>query len=232
MSLPDTKHFILERFPQARFFEHKENIGYSRCVNKGIEESKGAYLLVLNSDLVVENNAIETMLNYIKKNPDIGILAPRLCYFNGEHQQSYFRFYTPTTIIARRTIFGRLAYFKKIEDEFLMRESNPNQIQTPDWVMGSAMMTSREAVEKIGGMDADNFFMYFEDVDWCRRFWHAGYKVVYYPSAIMYHYLGRGSKSKLGIFDALLNKKTHWHIQSAIRFFRKYKDMSQKKNVR
>ncbi len=229
-TLSNTATLMRERYPQITFFPHKENVGYSKLVNKGLESANGSYILILNSDLVVGKGAIQTMLAYLKQHPDIGILAPRLKYFNNEHQQSYFRYYTPATIVARRTFLKRLSYFKKVEDDFLMKDRNPEELQTPDWVMGSAMLTHRDAVEKVGPMDAERFFMYFEDVDWCRRFWHAGYKVVYYPKAIMYHYLGRGSKSRLGIFDALFNKKTHWHIKSAIRFFLKYRDMSQKKS--
>ena len=80
-------------------------------------------------------------------------------------------------------------------------------------------------LEKVGMMD-ERFFMYFEDVDWARRFWHNGYKVVYYPNSIVYHYHGRGSKSRLGLLDAIFNRKTRWHIASAFKFFLKYRNLT------
>jgi GT2 family glycosyltransferase len=87
--------------------------------------------------------------------------------------------------------------------------------------MGSAMMTSRKAVEKVGLMD-DNFYMYFEDVDWCRRFWENGYKVVYYPLARMFHYHGKGSASQSALKAVFLNRLTREHIKSAVKYFWKY----------
>lgn len=218
---------IEENYPETVFLPLKENLGYSRGVNIGIQRSTGAYLLILNPDIIVTEGAISKMLDYIKKHRDIAVIGPKMMNFNGSPQRTFFSFYKLTTIIARRSFLGRIRPFKKILREFLMLDADDTKIQTPDWVMGSAMMLSREAVNKVGGMD-EKFFMYFEDVDWCRQFWHNGYKVVFYPEAVMYHYYQRESKSKLGIFDALFNRKTRWHIKSAVRFFWKYKDLKQK----
>ena len=135
------------------------------------------------------------------------------------------------TILVRRSFLGNIGPFKKILDDFLMTGTDTNKIQTPDWIMGSAMMVKRKAVEKVGLMD-ERFFMYFEDVDWARRFWHNDYKVVYYPEAIMYHYHQRESKSRLGIFDALFNRKTRWHINSGIKFFIKYRNLTRTNDQR
>lgn len=230
MTDAETKRMVCDRFSHLKFIEHPENVGYSVVVNDALKISRGEYILILNCDVIPQENSIEKMFNYIKDRTKVGMVGPKLLHFNEQHQQSIFRYYTPSTILARRTPLGKLPYFKRIEAEFLMKDVNHNEIQTPDWIMGSSMMISRTALEKVGLMDNDNFFMYFEDVDWCRRFWDNGFVVVYYPNAIMYHYLGRGSKSKLGIFDAIFNKKTHWHIKSAINFFWKYSNTTSKKS--
>ena len=83
------------------------------------------------------------------------------------------------------------------------------------------MMTSRKSVEKVGEMD-ENFYMYFEDVDWCRRFWEVGLKVVYYPYAKMYHYHGKGSASMNPVKAVFFNKLTREHIKSGLKYFWKY----------
>ena len=132
--------------------------------------------------------------------------------------------------MVRRSLRGGIKPFKRGLDEFLMADADPDKIQTPDWIMGSAMMVRREAVQKVGLMD-ERFFMYFEDVDWCRRFWHNGYKVVYNPGAAMNHYHQRESKSRWGILDALFNQKTRWHINSALKFFWKYRNLRKVLNV-
>ncbi len=230
MTMHETQLMIHERYPKVIFLPFQENIGYSRCVNAGLNRAEGQYILIINSDVIITPQAIDHMLAMIKQHPDIGLLGPRLLNFNDTPQRSYFRFYTPSTILARRTFLGKLPYFKKVESHFLMDDTDPSQIQTPDWIMGSVMLTHRKAIEKVGYMDAKNFFMYFEDVDWCRRFWHNGYKVVYYPQVVMYHYLGRASKSKFGIFDIIFNKQTRWHITSAITFFIKYRTLDRLKS--
>jgi N-acetylglucosaminyl-diphospho-decaprenol L-rhamnosyltransferase len=230
-AIRETRDMIEEKYPEIIFVPFKENLGYSRGVNIGIQKSKGKYLLVLNPDIITTKGAILKMLWYVKKHPDIAVVGPKMMNFNGLPQKTFFSFYKPATIMARRSFLGKIwpfkKPFKKMLDEFLMADADDSKIQTPDWVMGSAMMLNREAISKVGGMD-ERFFMYFEDVDWCRRFWHNGYKVVFYPEAVMFHYYQRESKSRLGIFDALFNQKTRWHIKSAIRFFWKYRNLTQK----
>ncbi len=189
------------------------NIGYARGVNAGLRETIGDYRLILNPDAVITAGAVQKMLAYMDQHPDIGILGPQLRYFNDEHQRSYFRFYRPSTILARRTPLRYLRYFKNIEREFQMLDTDPTKIQAPDWILGAAMLARASAVAEVGLMD-ERFFLYFEDVDWCRRFWHNGYKVVYYPHAIFYHYYPRASSN---LSHAML-----WHIQSAFKFFLKY----------
>jgi len=87
--------------------------------------------------------------------------------------------------------------------------------------MGSAMMVSRNAIKKVGKMDS-NFFMYFEDVDWCWRFWEKNLRVVYYPLVEVYHYHGKQSANQSALSAIIFNKYTRIHIFSAIRFFLKH----------
>ena len=227
----ESKDIVHERAPEAKYLGFKKNLGFGRGVNIGIKNSSGKYILILNPDIIIKDDAISKLLSFIKKHPDIGMVGPQLRNFNGTIQKSYFSYYKPMTILVRRSFLGNIGPFKKILDDFLMVDSNPDKIQTPDWIMGSAMMVSREAIEKVGLMD-ERFFMYFEDVDWARRFWHNDYKVVYYPEAIMYHYHQRESKSRLGIFDALFNRKTRWHINSGIKFFIKYRNLTRTNDQR
>lgn len=195
----------------------KRNLGFARGVNEGLKVTTGEYRLILNPDALITAGAVRKMIAYMDAHPDIGLMGPQLKYFNGEHQRSYHRFYTPLTVIARRTWLG--SFFKKIVDDFMMADTDPDKIQTPDWVLGAAMLVRASAIETVGLMD-ERYFLYFEDVDWCKRFWHNGYKVVYFPDAIVYHYYPRES-SRWGVFDVLFNHRTRWHIMSAIRYFLK-----------
>ena len=166
--------------------------------------------------------SVDILLGYLKSNPDVGLVGPRLLNFDGNPQNSCFRFYTPTTILYRRTFLGKFGFSKKKINQFLLKGKNLDKPLEVDWIMGSALMTSRKAVEKVGLMDDNFFIFYFEDVDWCRRFWENGLKVVYYPYAKMYHYHGKGSASMNPLKAMFLNKLAREHIKSGLKYFWKY----------
>ncbi|NTV41207.1 MAG: glycosyltransferase family 2 protein [Candidatus Moranbacteria bacterium] len=220
-TLEDTEMIMREDYQDVKFFPFKENVGFQALIKKGIEESVGKYLLLLNGDIIVTKASIENLLEFIKSDDVMGMVGPKLLNFDGSLQYSCSRFYHPITIIYRRTFLGYFSFAKKHIDWFLMKECDHNKTMEVDWLMGSALMVTRQAVEKVGFMDP-GYFMYMEDVDWCRRFWENKYKVVYYPQAVMHHYHGRGSAKGGVIRSLLLNRLTWVHIFSAIRYFKKF----------
>ncbi|MCX6766454.1 MAG: glycosyltransferase family 2 protein [Candidatus Moranbacteria bacterium] len=217
----DLEMMMREDFSEIRFFPHKDNLGFLGLVNEGIEHAKGSYYLILNDDIVIKNKSADILLEYLKNNPTVGIIGPKLLNFDGKFQFSCFRFYTPLIILYRRTFLGKLKFAQKRINYFLYKGRDHDKPMDVDWVMGSAMMTSRKAVGKVGLMDR-TFFMYFEDVDWCRRFWENKYKVMYYPFAQMFHYHRKGSASQ-GLLKAAFNRLTRNHIQSVMKYFWKYR---------
>lgn len=217
----DTEMLMREEFPKIPFFPFKENVGFQAMVKKGIENSSGQYLLILNGDIIVTEDSVQKMLAFLKKDTSIGMIGPKLLNFNGTLQISCFRFYKPWTIVYRRTPLGRLPFAKKHLDWFLMNDYDHINAREVDWLMGSSLMVSRKALDKVGLMDPQ-YFMYMEDVDWCRRFWENGFKVFYYPEVSMHHYHGKGS-AKGGVIRSLLFNKYTWiHISSALKYFKKF----------
>ncbi len=219
----ETECEIKSKFTNIKFIASKENLGYAKSVNLGIKNAKGDYFLILNPDIIAKKDAIDKMLGFVKSQKNIGVLGPRLLNFNGSTQQSAFRFYSPMTIFLRRTFFGKTKLGKKHLDKFTLKDKNiltTNEPKTVDWLMGSSLLIPKDALKKVGGMD-EIFFMYFEDVDWCLRFWKNGYKVIYFPYAKMYHYHRQSSK-KSGIIKTLFNKMTKEHIKSSIKYFKKH----------
>lgn len=211
---------VAEEFPEVRYFGFKENLGYTRGVNHAFKVAKGDALFIINSDIVPLENSVEKLYEYLKAHPQIGLLGPKLLNFDGSFQQSCFRFYTPMTILCRRTFLGSFPGIKNVLDRFLAKDIDLNKTASADWLMGSALMVSRAAYAKAGPMD-EEFFLYMSDVDWPRRFWENGYIVVFYPAAEMYHYHRRESRSKLRILDAVFNLHTRQHIKDALRYFKK-----------
>ena len=217
----ETEPVLLENFPDIRYFPFQKNIGYAGGVNCGIKNSSGKYLLILNPDIIITAGAIPKMLAHLKQNPEIGMLGPRLLGFNGKIQNSRFSFYRPSTIIYRRTFLGKSFFGRKELSRFNLDNNQPTEPIYPDWIMGSAILTSRQAVEKVGPMD-ERFFLYFEDVDWAWRFWENGFKVQYFPEATMLHYHQRSSRVGFDFFDFFLRREARWHISSALKYFFKH----------
>ncbi len=217
---PDTEHVATGEFKDIRYIPFKENIGYTRGANEALKAAQGDAIFLANSDIVPLEGSLERLYEYLKEHPEIGLLGPRLLNFDGSFQQSCFRFYTPLTIVCRRTFLGKLPFIKNVLRRFLLEDKDMNHSMPVDWLMGSALLVSRTAFKAVGGMD-ENLFLYMSDVDWPRRFWENGYAVVYYPRATMYHYHRRESRGALDVLDALFNRQTRQHIKDAIYYFKK-----------
>jgi GT2 family glycosyltransferase len=206
----------LMQFRNNHYIPYTENTGYTRGVNEGIRKATGDYILTLNPDIVMQDGAIEHLIAVMKDNSSIGLLGPKLLNMDGTRQDSCFRFYRLSTIVARR-----IGGFHTEENRFLMRDSDLTQPCDVDWLMGSALMTSRNALTMVGLMD-ESFFLYYSEVDWALRFWENGYRVVYDPSVSLYHYHQRESNGYGPILDLLLRRQARWHVSDGIRFFSKH----------
>ncbi|MFZ2976046.1 MAG: glycosyltransferase family 2 protein [Candidatus Moraniibacteriota bacterium] len=220
-TIEEISSMMREDYPEVKFLSSEKNLWFGGEVRRGYKESTGDFVLILNDDIIIRENSIEKLLEYIKNNQEVGIVGPQLLNFNNTIQTSYFRFVTPLTIIYRRTPLGKLWFAKKYLDRYLMKDMDNNKICEVDWVLGSAMMTRREIVNVVGLIDK-RFTYYFEDIDWCRNFWEKGYKVIYYPIAQMYHYHRRSSAGKSILSLIFFNKLSRIHIASAIKYFWKY----------
>ena len=215
------KKFILERKP-VKYFSFKKNTGFSKAVNKGIKESTGDFLLILNADIILTKGSLGKMVDYLQTNSQVGILGPKLLNFDGSPQISAFHFYTPSIILYRRTILGKTKWGKRKLQNFVIDLSHKKKpVAFDGWLMGSALMLRRDNLQKIGPMD-ERYFMYFEDVDWCRRFREAGFEIIYFPLSALFHYHGKQSATR-HFWDALLNPMTLVHIQSAFKYFWKFR---------
>lgn len=200
----------------------KINRGYAKAVNLGIRKAdkKSIYLLIITPDVILQKDALNKMLEFMERNFDVAIVGPRLFWPNGKPQESCFHFYKPWTIPYRRTILRKLPWAKKHLNWFLLKDLNLNQYpKAGDWIKGCAMLVRHSVLDKVGLMD-ERFFMYFEDVDWCRRFKNAGYKIALVPGPWAVH--AHHSANKGGALQ-ILQKQNRIHIISAIKYFWKWR---------
>jgi GT2 family glycosyltransferase len=224
-TIEKTEQMMQDEFSEILFIPATENIGFGKSINIALKKAQGDFLFIVNADIVIdEKGAIDQMLEYMEANPQVGMIGPKLWNINNTWQQSCFRFYSPLTVLYRRTLLGKTFFGKKDLDYFLMKDIfSKGDVENPmpvDWLMGSAMMVRKNDLEKVGGFD-ERYFMYFEDVDWARRFWENGLKVVYYPKVTMYHYHFQSSKKK-SILQSVFNKYARIHIASAVKYFKKF----------
>jgi len=221
----DTKEIMREDYPDVHYFPFLANVGYATLANKGLKKAQGEYIFLINADIILNQDAVQKLLHYLSHNPKVGMVGPALVNFNGLHQDSCFRYYKPITIACRRSVLGKLSVCKSEIDRFLMkselRGASKKEGILADWLMGSALCMKRDVVKKVGEFDK-RFFMYFEDVDWCKRFWQNGYKVVYLPEASITHYHQRASRKWGGVWDVLITKQARIHLVSAVKFFLKH----------
>jgi GT2 family glycosyltransferase/lipopolysaccharide/colanic/teichoic acid biosynthesis glycosyltransferase len=206
---------LRQEFPWVRVLANRHNLGYSAAVNQGLDGTHGDYVLVLNPDIVVREQALDRMLDFMDAHPEAGIAGAKLLNTDGTLQYSCRSFYTLATLILRRTPLGRLLPRSRVIRHHLMLDYDHAEPRSVDWVIGACMLVRRSAAEAVGGMD-ERFFLYFEDVDWCYRMGRQGWKVYYVPQSEMVHEYRRDSaKPRLS--------RSFWaHLGSLLRFYEKW----------
>ncbi len=218
-----TPLMVAREFPGVRCIASSVNTGFGPGNNLGIREARGRYVLIMNPDVVVLDATLDTLVAYMDSHPDVGICGPQLVNPDGSIQYSCYRFPTPLVPIYRRTPLGRFSFAREAVDTYLMREWDHCDERDVDWLLGAAIIMRRDMFEKVGLFD-EQFFLYFEDTDLCRRAWEAGYRVVYNPSVRLVHYHKRESAGS--VFKIFTNKVTRIHIQSWIKYLIKYRGKS------
>jgi len=204
---------VRAEFPGVKLITSPENLGYTRGNNLGLRAAAGRYLLILNPDTVVVGDALPQMLAYVDAHPRVGVLGPQLLYPDRTIQSTRRRFPSLATGFFESTWFQPLAP-RSLLDCYFARDLPDDAIGEVDWVVGAALLVRREAYEQVGGFD-EGFFMYSEEMDWCRRMKAAGWQVVYFPSARIIHHEAKSS--------AQVPAATHIRFNSSkVRYFHKY----------
>lgn len=218
----DSIAMVREQYPQVRLIPLEENRGYAKGVNVGIKSIECRYYLILNMDTtIVQSRAIERMVEYMDANGKVGLAGPKLINPDSTTQASSCLFPKFMYPLYRRTFLGRLPFARSAISSYLMLDWDHNETQSVDWVIGTGMIVRNDALQHVGLMD-ERFFMYFEDVDWCRRFWLHGWHVSYIADIEIVHYHSRESAKQSGMISVLLNRQTRIHITSWFKYIMKY----------
>ncbi|MCR4317982.1 MAG: sugar transferase [Planctomycetes bacterium] len=214
----DPSEWVRKDYPEFRVIVNAINGGFSKGVNQGFVETSGKYRLVLNADIILQQDSINGLIDHLDKNPAAGIAAPKLLNPDRTTQQSVRKFYTLRTILYRRTPLGNSDDRERVLAEHMYASFDHESVMNVDWVLGAAMCIRGDAIDKVGYFD-ERYFLYLEDVDYCRRMHDAGYEVHYAPGAKMIHYHLQKSRRSLFSKDALT------HFLSMIKYYGKWSDL-------
>lgn len=213
---------LKSEFNDCFFVLSKNNLGYFGGAKLGVDVANGEYLMILNSDILPSDYCFDDMINFMEKNQNVGILAPKLIYPDERGvQSSCFRFHNILTPIFRRTSLSETKIGKFENNKMLMNDFNHRDTIEVDWVLGAAFVIKKDFLEKIGGLD-DRYFLYYEDMDICKSTWLNNKKVVYFDKTYMIHDHARTSAKAKSFFDFFRNKTIEIHIKSAFRYFFKF----------
>jgi GT2 family glycosyltransferase len=191
-STDGTPELVRESYPRVILVESPSNVGFARANNIGVALSTGKYVALINSDVRVLPGCIDKMLGYMESHPQVGVLGPRMLGPSGKAARSYMSEPTLWRCFCRALALDVVFPGSKVFGSYTMPYFKRDQIAAVDILNGWFWMVRRDALNQVGLLD-ETFFMYGEDIDWCKRFRDARWGVVYFPEAESIHYGGASS---------------------------------------
>ncbi|MBI1803898.1 MAG: glycosyltransferase family 2 protein [Ignavibacteriae bacterium] len=197
---------IRRQFPHVRLVENGKNLGFAAAVNQGAALASGTTLLLLNPDTIVQKDFFSTLHSFIDRTPEAAIVGCNMLDGRGAHQPSCWK--RPN--VWRALLEAALPYTVSVH----LVTDNPDRVRQVEMVSGGCMAVRKEVFEALGRFD-EQFFLYYEDADFCLRAKRAGCEIFFLPDARVVHYVrGSSSDSHADFFEYMYRSK--------LLFFRKH----------
>ena len=210
-STDGTPGLVREKVPDARVIE-QENKGFGAGNNTGMRAASGRYYLLLNPDAWLTEGALDKLMAFADEHPDAAVVGPRLLNPDGSLQRSVRGYPSPWRIATEYFFLRKLGPRTHALNAFFGEQFDHESVRDAEYLFGACLLVRREAVDEVGGFDED-FFLMSEEVDWCYRFREAGWKVLFYPGAEVFHVVG-----------ASLNpRQFHAIVRGHLQFLRKHR---------
>lgn len=187
---------VRARYPEVKLIRNETNIGFTRGNNQALRESSGRYVILLNNDTEIEAGCFDRMVELMDADPAVGMGCCRMVYPDRSlYLNIHDEFPGPGNVMAERTLLSELLPGCRLHNHYRAKYT----VTDPDayekdreiaWGLGAFLMARREVVERIGLLD-EAFFIFFEEIDWCRRCVDAGWKVKYYAEPVVVHHTAR-----------------------------------------
>lgn len=180
--------FIEQNFPSVIIIKSEQNLGFAKGNNKAVKIAKGEYILLLNNDTILNNN-LQNIIKVFESDNRIGVLGIKMVDDNNKFSVSYGKFPTPFNLIR----ISNLNYKSK---ELVTGNFGTNNFILVDWVSGAFLLTKKKYWNQVNGLDED-YFMYVEDVDFCKKIMKNGKITVLLPTSSFIHFIGFNSKREI-----------------------------------
>ena len=197
-SADNSASMVKKKFPEVKLTINQKNKGFAAANNQGIKQSSGNYILLLNPDTELKEDSLTKIKEFMKQNDGCGIAGCHLLNSDGSHQDSVRRFPgfldQALILLKLRHILPNLTPLRR----YLCADFDYSREQKVDQIMGAFFMIKREVIDKIGLLD-EKFFIWFEEVDFCKRAQKAGWQVAYTPVTSVIHHFGQSFKQMMTV---------------------------------
>jgi GT2 family glycosyltransferase len=191
-SRDDSVPMLKESFPDVHLIENRENVGFTRANNQAIARCRSDLILLLNPDTIILDGALDKMVQFMDEHPEVGVSGCRVQNEDGSLQLACRRSLpTPRVAFYRLTGLSRLFPRSQVMARYNLTYVDPDRPHEVDAVSGAFLLIRQQVVDRIGLLD-EEFWIFGEDIDWCRRAQKAGWKVMYNSGARILHYKGIG----------------------------------------
>lgn len=200
---------FIELFPEIILVKNSENRGFSRGCNDGINHAKGDFILLLNSDTVLLNDAISIVHDFLKNNSSVGMATCRLENNDATPQNNCQRFPSKKLALLESLRIHKFISKRKRGKIWFGPYFNYNEIAFPDWVWGTFFMFPKSLLQVYPENKLpETFWMYVEDMEWCWLARKAGYKVAFIPDGRVLHFGGGDAhtEKKIALINNNMNK--------------------------
>jgi N-acetylglucosaminyl-diphospho-decaprenol L-rhamnosyltransferase len=193
-STDGTPDAIEREFSQVRVCR-SDNRGFAASNNVALGEARGRYMLLLNPDVEIRSGTFGELVAAMDARPELGLASVVLRGTEGELQASIRRFPSPLRSLGEALFSAHWPVFRRLQQADT-RATRYERAGSAQWLVGAFLIARREAVQAVGPMD-ERFFLYSEEIDWCYRFWQAGWPVAHLPVMVVTHHSGERKNGDL-----------------------------------
>lgn len=219
-SVDKSEEMVEKEFPLVRVIKNKENVGFAKANNQGIKEAKGEYIFLLNPDTLILDDNINELIDFFDSQKEIGIIGPKVLNadysFQRQCKRGWPTFWNSFCYVSGLwKILNKTPWQKKVFGGYFLLDKNENEISEVQQISGSAMIVRKKVFEQVGLLD-ENYFLYWEDSDFCFRVQEKNWKIYYYPFFRVLHYGGKGGTQRQPL-------KNLWYFHRGLFiFYRRY----------